>query len=112
MFEREYFLGLPQSTDPAFMFRILAEECFAGNSPELTIEPSVIHPEWNIHYWIMLRSGSGIESSQWTFDQAAIGNIEETITTSIEMYEATIEGFETMADVEAFIALATKCFEA
>jgi hypothetical protein len=27
------------------------------------------------------------------------------------MYESTIDGFETMADVEAFIALARRCFE-
>ncbi len=112
MFEREFFLGLPQSTDPSFLFRILAEDAFTGNKPSLTIEPSEIHPEWNIYYWIMIQSGAGIESGQWTLDQAALGNIEETIATSIEMYESTIDGFSTMEDVEKFINLAHKCFEA
>ena len=60
----------------------------------------------------MIESGTGIESGQWTLDRAALGNIEETISTSIEMYESTIDGFETMADVEEFIALACTCFEA
>lgn len=112
MFEREFFLGLPRATDPSFLFRILAEEAFVGNKPELTIEPSEIHPERNVYYWIMIRSGAGIGSSQWTFDQAALGNIEETIATSIEMYESAIDGFATKEDVDAFIAVARKCFEA
>ena len=112
MFEREFFLGLPQTTDPSFLFRILAEDDFSGNKPSLTIEPSDIHPEWNIYYWITIRSGAAIGSSQWTFHQAALGNIEETITTSVEMYEASmIEGFTTMAEVEEFLALARRCFE-
>lgn len=112
MFEREFFLGLPPTTDPSFLFRILAEEDFAGNRPSLTIEPSEIHPEWNTYYWITIQSGAGIGSSQWTFDQAAIGNIEETIRISIEMYESAIDGFTTVADVEEFIVLARNCFEA
>ena len=112
IFEREFFLGLPRTTEPSFLFRIMAEEAFAGMIPSLTIDQSAIHPEWNMYYCITLESGAGIESSQWSLDQAAIGNIEETIRTSIEMYESTIEGFATMADVEEFIALARRCFEA
>ena len=111
MFEREFFLGLPQTTDPSLLFRILAEDAFAGNCPELTIEPSENHSERNAYYWIMIRSGAGIASKQWTFDQAALGDIEETITTSIEMYESAIDGFATIEDVDTFIALARKCFE-
>ena len=112
MFNREFFLGLPRTTDPSFLFRIMADEAFAGMIPSLTIEPSEIHPEWNTYYWITLKSGAGIAGSQWTLDQAAIGNIEETIRTSVEMYESMIEGFATMSDVEEFIALARRCFEA
>ena len=112
MFEREFFLGLPPTTNPAFLFRILAEEDFAGNRPSLTIEQSVIHPEWNAYYWITLQSGAGIGSSHWTFDSAAIGNIEETVRTSVAMYECVIDGFRTMSDVEKFIVLARKCFDA
>jgi hypothetical protein len=102
---------LPASNDPALVFRIIADEAFAGMIPPLTIEPSEIHPEGNTYYSITLEKGAGIEGRQWTLDQAAIGNIEETITTSVEMYESTIDGFETMADVEASIDLARRWFE-
>ena len=112
MFGREFFLGLPETTEPSFLFRIMAEEAFAGMMPSLTIERSVIHAERDTYYCIKLESGAGFGSTHWTFDQAAIGNIEETIRTSVEMYESTIDGFETMADVEEFIELARACFEA
>ena len=112
MFEQQFFLGLPQTTDPSFLFRIMSEESFAGNRPSLTIEPSEINPDWNAYYWITLQSGSGIVSSEWTLYQAAIGNIEETIRASVEMYECAADGFTTIEDVEEFIALARKCFGA
>ena len=112
MFEREFFLGLPETTDPSFLFWILSEEAFRGNTPSLVIEPSDLHPEWNGYYWITIQSGAGIGSSQWTFHQAALGNIEETISTSVQMYEASmIEGFATMGEVEEFLTLARTCFE-
>ncbi len=112
MFAREFFLGLPRTTEPSFLFRIMADEAFAGMMPSLTIQPPVIHPQRDTYYCIELESGTGIDSSHWTLDQAAIGNIEETIRTSVEMYEFTTDGFATMADVEEFIALARRCFEA
>ncbi|TVR65843.1 MAG: hypothetical protein EA427_17280 [Spirochaetaceae bacterium] len=112
MFERKYFLGLPRATDPSFLFRILADEAFREMPPELTIEPSDLHPEWDTYYSIAFEKGSGITSGDWTLDQGAIGNIEETIKTSVEMYECTIEGFTTMAEVETFIGLAHRCFGA
>ena len=80
--------------------------------PSLTIQPSRVRPERDTYYCITLESGAGIEGNEWTLDQAAIGDIDETITTSVEMYESTIEGFATMADVEEFIELARTCFEA
>ena len=111
-FQREFFLGLPATTDPAFMFRIMGDETFAGMVPSLTIEPPVIHPERDTYYWITLESGAGFGSSHCTFDKAAIGDIEETIATSVDMYESTIDGFATMTGVEQFIELARKCFDA
>ena len=112
MFGREFFLGLPATTEPAFLFRIMAEEAFAGMMPSLTIQPSVLHPERDTWYCIKLESGSGFSSGPWMLDQAAIGNIEQTIRTSVAMYESTIDGFQTMADVQEFIELARLCFEA
>ena len=112
MFGREFFLGLPSTTEPSFLFRIMAEEAFAGMMPSLTIETLGTHPERDTYYCIKLESAAGILGGPWTLDQAAIGNVEQTIRTSIEMYESTIDGFETMADVEKFIELARTCFEA
>mgnify|MGYP006281342941 CR=1 FL=1 len=79
--------------------------------PPLTIQPSEVDPEWTAYCSITLEKRAGIEGRQWTLDQAAIGTIAETITTSVQMYESKIDGFETMADVEAFVALARRCFE-
>ena len=80
--------------------------------PSLTIQPSVLRPERDSWFCIKLESGSGISGGPWTLDQAAIGNIEQTIRTSVEMYESTIDGFRTMADVQEFNELARLCFEA
>lgn len=80
--------------------------------PSLTIQPSVLHPERAPFYCITLQSGSGFEGGPWMLDQAAIGNIERTIRAGVEMHEATIDGFRTMADVEEFIEPARECFEA
>lgn len=112
MFGREFFLGLPATTEPSFLFRIMAEEAFSGMMPSLTIEPSVIHPERDTYYCIKLESAAGISGGPWTLDQAAIGDSEQTIRTSVAMYESTIDGFATMAEVEEFIELARECFEA
>ena len=71
--------------------------------PSLTIQPSVSHPERDTYYCIKLECGAGISGGPWMLDQAAIGNIEQTIRTSVAMYESTIDGFATVADVEEFI---------
>lgn len=108
MFTREFVLGLPENTDPSFLFRIVSAEEFSGMLPGITIEPPVIHPEWDMYYHITLEAGSGLTSGPWTLDQGVIGNIEETITTTVEMYEATIGGFDRNAhEVHGDIVLIT-----
>lgn len=113
MFEREFTLGLPKDTNPSFLFRILSDEQFAGYPPSLSIEESVIYPEWNTYFYIELKSGSGIESRGWTLHNAAKGNIKEAIENSIEMYEhSMIEGFSSMSEVEEFLKIAYRMYEA
>jgi hypothetical protein len=110
--EREFTLGLPESTDPRLLFRILGEPRLAGNMPSLTIQRSAIHPEWNSYFWIEIRAGSGIESSSWTMDKAAMGDIAQTIHDSCDMYEASmVEGLATMEDVERFLEIACRSYE-
>ncbi len=111
--EREFFLGLPQNTNPSFMFRILSEDRFAGNPPSLRIESSSIYPEWNTFFYITLNAGKGFEYKGWTLHNVAKEHIETTIHDSIAMYEESmIDGFSTMDDVDRFLRIAYRCFEA
>jgi len=110
--EREFFLGLPQNTDPSFIFRTLDDERFVGMSPTLHIETSSVYPAWNIHYHITLKAGTGFEFKGWTLHNAAKGHLETTIHDSIALYEESIEGFSSMDDVERFLKIAYRCYEA
>jgi hypothetical protein len=112
--EKEFFLGLPEDTDPVFLFRILSEERFAGNPPDLHIEQSSpIYPEWNTYFHITLHAGNGFETGDWTLHNAAKGNIETAIHDSVEMFEnSMIEGFSSIDDVEDFLKAAYRCFDA
>jgi len=114
MFERRFALGLPKEIDPSFMFRILSDEQFAGYPPSLHIEEeSEIYPEWNTYYYIEFHSGSGIDSGGWTLHNAAKGIITEAIENSIEMYEhSMIDGFSSLSDVEEFLKIAYRTYEA
>jgi hypothetical protein len=69
--ERECFLGFPRETDPMLLFRILGEERFRGNPPELTITPSLIRPEWKVYFQIKLSAGTGLETGPWTLHEGA-----------------------------------------
>ncbi len=111
LFEREFFLALPRSTEPALLFRILSDKRFVGNAPTLTIEESDRIPESRAYYWIHIESGEGHSSRDWTLRKAALGDVEETIATSIAMYERSIDGLTTEEEVEEFLALAARCFE-
>lgn len=112
LLEREFHLGLPEGTDPRFLFRILSEPRMAGNSPSLSIERSIVHPEWNSYYWIQIQAGSGFESGPWMMDKVRMGDIVQTIHDSCEMYElAMVEGFSAMHDVERFLEVACRSFE-
>jgi len=112
LLEREFYLGLPETTEPRFLFRILSEPRLAGNKPSLSIERSVIHPEWNSYYWIEIQAGSGLQTGPWTVDKAVMGDIAQTIRDSCEMYEMSmVEGFTGMEDVERFLDIACRCFE-
>ena len=112
LLEREFNLGLPETTDPRLLFRILGEPRLSGYTPSLTIERSALHPEWNSYFWIEIHAGSGIEPGPWTLDNAAMGNIAQTIHDSCEMYEvAMVEGLSSIEDVERFLDIACRSYE-
>jgi hypothetical protein len=60
MFERFFFLGLPQFCDPKILFKILSYPHFAGNAPPLHIKRTILHPEWNNYFYISLQAGNGL----------------------------------------------------
>ena len=112
MLTRNFWLGLPRDTEPAFLFRILRDERFAGNPPTLSIEESPLYPEWNIYYLITIHSGTGTSWGTGIGEKHALQTIKSVIRKSAEMYEISmIEGFSDMADVEIFLNTAYVAFE-
>ena len=110
--ERECSLGFPDDTDPSLLFRILSEESFRGNPPELTIEPSPIHPEWDVYFHITLRAGTGLETGPWTLHEGAKTIIKQAIEDSVQMYEAAmVDGLSTMQDIEGLLRAARRSYE-
>lgn len=113
MLRRQFWLGLPKDTDPAFILKIIEDEMFSGNPPTLTVEKAESRPDWNIYYHITLSSGTGTSWGPGHSEQAALKTIETVIKVSAEMYEESmVEGFSNMADVERFLTIAYKAFEA
>ena len=113
MLSKKFFLELPETTDPAFIFRILGEEQFCGNPPTLSMEGSGIRPDGNTHFCITLLAGNGFEWGPWTLTNVAKDSVRTAIEEAVKMYETSmINGFQTMDDVEAFLATARKSFEA
>jgi hypothetical protein len=112
MFEREFSLGLPETADPRFLVRILGDPRFEGYPPVLSVHRSVVHPEWDVFFWIVFTAGSGFDSGRWTMHNAAMNDIKQTIRDSCSMYDLSmIDGIRTMKDVERFLESAYPCFE-
>jgi hypothetical protein len=110
--ERECFLGFPRETDPLLLFRILSEDSFRGNRPELTIEPSLIHAEWDVYFQIKLCAGTGLETGPWTLHEGAKTIIKQAIEDSVEMYEMAMgDSFLTMQDLENLLRAARRSYE-
>ncbi len=76
MVEREFHLGLPGTTDPRFLFRILSDPRFAGDVPSLTIERSILHPQRRTYYRIQIQAGSGFILGPWTM-ASGLSSMEE-----------------------------------
>jgi len=70
----------------------------------MVIDPSVIHPEWNMYFHITLSAGDGFESGPWTLQNAAMRNRREVI-------EDAFDGFSTRDDVESFLKIVKRSFD-
>jgi hypothetical protein len=110
--ERECFLGFPREADPLLLFRILSEDSFRGNPPELTIAPSPIHPEWDVYFQVKLSAGTGLETGPWTLHEGAKTIIKQAIEDSVEMYEISmVDAFSTVQDLEKLLRAARRSYE-
>lgn len=113
MFNRTFFLSLPKEIEPGFLFRILNDPQFRGMPPTLTIYEAEDKSQCNDYFNITFEAGSGYEFGPFSLYNTVIHLIEATIKDSVEMYELSmIDGFSSMEDVNAFLQVAYRCFEA
>ncbi len=113
MVEKEFYLDLPESTDPKYLWRILGDERFAGNPPSLMVQRSVLHPEMGTYFWIKFEAGTGFQSGPWEMHGEGLADITQTIRNACEMYEQSmVEGFQSTDDVDRFLEIAKRSFEA
>ena len=111
--KREFFLSLPEDTDPKILFRILKDEKLSGMMPSLTIQKSILSQEQGESFHITIEAGTGYGFKGWSLDNIAKGDIESVIDTSVKMYEhSMIDGFSSMNDVENFLEIAYSAYEA
>ena len=111
-FNRQFNLCLPENIRPDFIFQLLNDERFKGTPPELTIHDyAETRPEWNAFFHINYEAGSGLEFGGYSLFNTSIELIEETINSSIAMFEtAGIEGIIYKEQVSDFLDIAVKCF--
>jgi hypothetical protein len=110
---RKFNLGLPRNIPPDFLFRILSDKRFVGMPPSLHVEESILRPDWNVYFCITFEAGNGFWGKDFSFFNSAFSIIEDTIGNAVEMYEnSMVEGFNSIDDVDRFLYIAAKTFEA
>jgi len=113
MLEYTFNFGLPQETDPAWLFAILSERRFRKMPPKLEIQESVVHPEWGNYFMITLQAGTGSAWGPGYGEEYAMKTIEKVIKTSEKMCDISImDGFSSLEDVTGFIEVACTAYEA
>jgi hypothetical protein len=113
MLDYTFSLGLPQDTDPAWLFAILSERRFRGMPPKMEIQESVAHPEWDIHYIVTLQAGIGSSWGPGHSEEYAMQTIKKVIKTSEKMCDISMmDGFSSLEDVKGFIENACAAYEA
>lgn len=113
MIEREFSIGLPKHTDPSLVFRIMADQRFIGYLPTMTIQPDGGPTDRDCHYCIELHAGEGIETGLWTLHNVAKERLQALIEDVMAMYDRSmVQGLDTMEDVEEFLRIAERSFQA
>ena len=112
MVEKEFYLDLPESTDQKLLVRLLGDPRFEGNPPTLMVQRHAVRPELGTTFWIKFEAGRGFISGPWKLHGEALADIGRTIKDACEMYEASAEGFQSLEDVDRFLVVASRSFEA
>ncbi|MBI4698406.1 MAG: hypothetical protein HY758_05705 [Nitrospirae bacterium] len=105
MLSNEFFLSLPQETDPQVVFELIGNSRFSGNPPTLSIDKRLDF------YQITLEAGNG---AGWgLYEEKYIhGKIAEAIDTNIDMYEFFNEETLSAENLGEFLTIAYKVYEA
>ena len=112
MIEKEFYLDLPAATDQRLLVRLLGDPRFEGNPPSLMVQHHALRPDWGTSYWIKFEAGGGFISGPWKLHGEALADIARTIKDACEMYEESVEGFRSEEDVDRFLGIAARSFEA
>lgn len=59
MFTRTFSLGLPKDIKPEILLSLIQDEPFWGMPPTIHVEEASIYPDWDIHYIVTFKAGSG-----------------------------------------------------
>ena len=113
MFERTFSLGLSRSTKPEMLLSLIQDERFSGMPPTIHVEEPVIHNDWDIHYIVTFKAGSGTSWGSRAVDDHALKTVETVVSASQEMVNIAMnDKLSTKADVKRFLKIAAIGFGA
>jgi hypothetical protein len=107
MLSNEFFLSLPQETNPQVVFALLGNSRFSGNPPTLSIDKDKSVD----FYQITLQVGNGASWGMYD-DKYIHKKIAEAIDTNIDMYEFFNEENLSAENLGEFLTIAYKVYEA
>ncbi len=102
----EFFLQLTDMTEPEVIFDIIGDPRFRGFPPTLEIRKDMPYI-----YQILFQGGSGAGWAVYD-DEIIYRKIDEVISVNARFYEFSIDGYILKEDVEKFLQLAYKAYEA
>lgn len=106
MLERESFLQLTDKTDPKVIFDIIGDSRLRGLPPTLEI-----HKDMPFIYQIHFQGGSGADWLTYS-DEIIHRKIDEAINLGIQLYEFTLDGYIIKNDVNEFLQIACRLYDA
>lgn len=113
MFMRTFSLGLSKHTDSEILLSLIQDERFAGMPPTIHVEESSLYPDWDIHYIVTFKAGSGTSWGSKAIEAHAITTVQNVVAVSQEMVNIAMnDKLSTKADVKKFLKVAATAFGA